>query len=371
MKSALVYDRINKIGGAERVLEVLHSMYPRSPLYTAVYHDEKASWAKGWKIKPSLLNNFPLARSKHELFPWLTPLAFENFNFNEYQVVISITSAEAKGIITKPDTLHICYCLTPTRYLWSDYKTYINEIPPLFRILIKPVFSYLRFWDRIASTRADNIIAISETVRTRIQKYYNRDSQVIYPPVEVDKFADKSKTKKRLPIKNYYLVISRLVPYKRIDIAIKACNHLKKKLVIVGKGSQMKKLRSIAGSTINFVGELTQDELVLYYQYCDALLFPQEEDFGISAVEAQAAGKPVVAYNKGGATEIVKEGKTGTFFLEQNTSSLIKAIKRIETLKFDKKECIENAQRFNKERFIKEFSAKVEELWISYKKSHL
>lgn len=368
MKQALVYDRVNKIGGAEKILEVLHELYPDSPLYTAVFHPEKAKWTKDWDVRPSFLNRFPLARSTHELYPWLTPLAFESFDFNNFDRVISITSAEAKGIISKPNTFHICYCLTPTRYLWTDHKLYLKEFPMLIRPLVSPIFSYVRSWDKIASQRPDAFIAISKTVKKRIETYYKRQASIVYPPVETEIFSASTKKEMNLPQKQFYLVVSRLVPYKRIELAIKACNGLKRKLTIVGTGTKMQNLIRLAGPTIHFVGKLTQAELVMYYQKCRALLFPQEEDFGISAIEAQAAGKPVIAYNKGGAREIILTGKTGIFFSQQKTSSLIKAIQRFETMQFDTQECKKNAQRFDKKRFIKEFSSKVEEQWKSYKK---
>lgn len=367
MKRALVYDRVNKIGGAEQVLKVLHQIYPNSPLYTAVYNPKKAIWAKGWDVRPSFVNKFPKARSNHELYPWLMPLAFESFDFNPYDVVISTTSAEAKGILTKPNTLHLCYCLTPTRYLWKDYQVYKNQIPKYLKPFSKPAFSYLKNWDKVASSRPDVYIAISNTVKKRIKKYYQRDAEVIYPPVNVNKFQNSNNSDNQVKQKNYFLIVSRLVAYKNIKLAIKACNQLKENLVIVGKGVQMEKLKKISGPTINFVKELTEGELVLYYLSCRAFLSPQEEDFGISIVEAQAAGKPVIAYNKGGASETIIDGKTGIFFAQQSTTALINAIKRFEKIKFSESECRKNSQRFSKIRFINEFSEKVKELWQKHK----
>lgn len=368
MKVALVYDRVNKIGGAERVLTALHEIYPKAPLFTAVYHPKNASWAKGWDVRPSFLNRFPLAKSTHELYPWLTPLAFESFDLTDFDIVINVTSAEAKGIITKPNTLHICYLLTPTQYLWINPKLYEEAIPRILRPLSKPVISYLKTWDKVASQRADIMIAISKTVQNRIKKYYNRDSEVIYPPVDIKKFMLKPKGATIPPAHNYYLIVSRIVPHKRLDLAIDACNELKVPLIIVGTGLAMRKLRARAGPTIQFVGKLTDQELVLYYQRCSALIFPQEEDFGISVVEAQAAGKPVIAFNRGGATEIIRTGKTGIFFSKQTKSSLISAIRKFENLSFESKDCQNNAIRFAKERFTKQFIIKVSEIWESYKK---
>lgn len=363
MKVALVYDRVNKIGGAERVLAALHEIYPEAPLYTAVYHPGNAPWAKGWEVRPSFVDHFPLASSTHELYPWLMPLAFESFEFTKFNVVITVTSAEAKGIITKPETLHLCYCLTPTRYLWIDSEIYQKSIPALLRPLSKPFFSYLRTWDKIASQRPDEIIAISKTVQTRIKAQYNRDSSLIYPPVAVDRFNTKRQKGKSPMETDYFLVVSRLVPYKRVDLAIRACNRLRLPLVVVGKGLEARRLKTQAGPTIKFVAELTEEQLVLYYQRCRALIFPQEEDFGIAVVEAQAAGKPVIAFKKGGATEIIRTGKTGIFFSRQTEDSLIQAIRRFESTRFSESECKKNAQRFSKNEFIKSFSQKVEAAW--------
>lgn len=363
MKLAFVYDRINKIGGAERILQTLHKLYPNSYLYTAVYHPERAKWAKGWKIRTSFINQISFARSTHELYPWLTPIAFESFDFSGFDVVVSITSAEAKGIITQPGTIHLCYCLTPTRYLWSDHSLYKEEVNVFLRPLALKIFKYLKRWDKLASQRPDKYFAISETTRKRIKKYYGKSSEVIYPPVNLEKFQRRVKKNISMPCKNFFLVVSRLVPYKKVELAIDACNKLGKSLVVVGAGVQMKKLKKISGPLTHFTGELTEQELVLYYQQCDALLFPQEEDFGISIVEAQAAGKPVIAYNKGGATEIIDEGRTGLFFSNQTTNSLIKAIKQFKKRKYDRNECQKNADRFSEEAFSKKFSLKVEEIW--------
>lgn len=364
MRTAFVYDRVNKIGGAERVLEVLHEIYPRAPLFTAVYDPQKTTWAAGWDIRPSFLNKFPYAKSTHELYPWLTPLAFESFDFSNFDIVISITSAEAKGIITKPNTLHICYCLTPTRYLWSGFEIYKESMPKWLQLFSKPIFSYLRNWDRVASTRVDKYLAISELVQKRIGKYYNQESDVIYPPVDLSRFkpgkAIKSKT-------NFFLVVSRLVPYKRVDLAIKACNMLKLPLVVVGKGMEYKKLSKLAGPTIDMLGEVSEQKLIELFNTCQALIVPQEEEFGITLVEAQAAGKPVIALNRGGAREIIKSQSTGIFFSNQSVPALMQAIKRFDRLKFIPQNARKNAQRFNKDKFIKLFSNKVEEEWHKYK----
>ncbi len=355
MKIALVYDRVNKIGGAERVLETLHEIYPDAPLYTAVYNPQSAPWAKKFKVIPSFLQKFPLAKSRHEVFPYLMPIAFESFDFDEYDLVISVTSEAAKGILTKPKTLHLCYCLTPTRYLWSGYQDYFQN--PVFRFLSSPVITYLRYWDRIACQRPDVYLAISENVKKRIKKYYGRDSQVIYPPVDLEKFKTRDSS---LNVDSYYLVVSRLVGYKRVEIVVEAFNKLGLPLKIIGRGTEMGRLKRMAKKNVEFLGQLTDKELISYYQKCRALVFPQEEDFGLVPLEAQACGKPVIAFRGGGALETVVQGKTGEFFSPQTSESLIKVVKSFKPEKYLPGDCQEQAEKFGKEIFKKKFKEVVE-----------
>jgi len=358
MKVALVYDRVNKIGGAERVLETLHQIYPEAPLFTAVYYPKTAPWAKKFKVIPSFVNKFPFAKTRHQAYPFLMPFAFESFSFNEYEVVISVTSEAAKGIITKPETLHICYCLTPTRYLWSGYEGYFQN--KAFRFLTKPIVAYLRSWDKIAAQRPDVFLATCKNVRKRIKKYYNRDSKVIYPPVDTQKW----QMSKKKEIEDYFLLVSRLdFGYKKVDIAINAFNQLGLPLKIVGTGTQMENLKRKAQKNIEFLGQLTDKELLSYYQRCQALIFPQEEDFGLVPLETQASGRPVIAFQKGGALETVIEGKTGLFFTPQKPEALIKAVKRFKANQFKPETCYQNAERFSQEGFKKEIKEFVKEQW--------
>ncbi|MBI2028489.1 MAG: glycosyltransferase [Candidatus Levybacteria bacterium] len=356
MKVALVYDRVNKWGGAERVLLVLHRIFPDAPLYTSVYDKINAPWAKIFDVKTSFLENFPFA-TRHELYATLMPLAFESFSFDDYDLVISVTSEAAKGIITKPKTKHICYCLTPTRYLWSGYEDYFSN--RYFRFISKPIVSYLRTWDRIAAQRPDGYIAISNEVKNRIKRYYNRESEVVYPPLSetFSQLASSAqlKNKKLNAERSYFLIVSRLVPYKRIDIAINAFNSLKLPLRIVGVGSEMGRLKSMAGPSIEFLGNLTDDELVGYYRGCRALIFPGLEDFGLTIVEAQSFGKPAIAFRGGGALETIIERKTGIFFDEQNPESLINAIKQFRNTTINSEDCLSQARRFSFDSFKKSF----------------
>lgn len=365
MKVALVYDRVNKWGGAERVLLALHRLFPDAPLYTSVYNKDKAPWASVFNVKTSFLQNFPFSLY-HELYAFLMPLAFESFNFDEFDLVISITSEAAKGIITKPKTKHICYCLTPTRYLWNGYDEYFKD--PILRFFSAPLVFYLRNWDKIAAQRPDIYVAISKEVQARIKRYYDKESVVVYPPVDSIKYQALSMKDKKNLVENakysilntpYFLVVSRLVPYKRIDLAVKVFNKLKLPLKIVGTGSEMGRLRGIAGSNVEFLGNLTDKELVGYYIGCRALIFPGLEDFGLTILEAQRFGKPVIAFRGGGAIETIVERKTGLFFNEQTIESLRKAIEQFNSLTIDPKDCIENAQEYSFEKFKESFLSKI------------
>lgn len=354
MKTAIVYDRVNKWGGAERVLLALHEIFPNAPLYTSVYDEGRASWAEVFpKVVPSFLQKIPGVNTKHEWLAPLMPIAFESFDFSGFDLVISVTSESAKGIITKPGTLHVCYCLTPTRYLWSHYDEYFKG--QSFKVMTKPVVNYLKGWDKIAAQRPDKYIAISTEVQKRIKKYYNHDSEIIFPPVDTEKFKIQDLRFKK---KDYYLIVSRLVPYKKVNLAIEVFNQLGLPLVIVGKGSEEKKLKGIAKENIKFMGFVKDEDLPGIYTDARAFIYPQEEDFGITAVEAQASGVPVIAYRAGGVLDTVVEGVTGVFFKDKTRNSLIKAVKRFDVLihrNIKREDCIKNAQKFSKERFKKEF----------------
>ncbi len=383
MKVAIVYDRVNKWGGAERVLLQLHEMFPDAPLYTSVYSEKHARWAEVFpRVHTSFLQRIPFTRRRHEMLPLFMPMAFESMNFDEYDLVISVTSEAAKGVLTKGKTKHICYCLTPTRYLWSGHDTYFRN--KFLKSLGKPYVDHLRRWDKVASKRPDKMVGISSAVKERIQKYYNRESEIVFPPTDVDKFTvhssqftEKRRKWQRSPIyidsrlrendmvgngnrngilpKDYFLIVSRLVPYKKVDLAVEVFNELGLPLIVVGKGSQEKKLQRIANKNIQFVQDVTEVELAKYYVNAKGFIFPQEEDFGLVAIEAQAAGIPVIAFKKGGSLDTVIEGKTGVFFEEQNMESLKSAISRFRNMHFLRKDITRNARRFSSTHFKKEF----------------
>jgi len=356
MNICLVYDRVNKIGGAERVLTSLHHIWPNAPLYTSVYDPSRAPWAKSFQVISSFINRLPGAKRHHELLASGMPYAFESFDLSSFDVVISVTSAEAKGVLTNPNQLHICYLLTPTRYLWSHTEEYAGHGPLgwLRSQFMKP----LRRWDTVAASRPDKMIAISKAVADRCQKYYHRSvDTVIYPPVNTRYFSPSKQSK------SYFLIVSRLVPYKQVDLAIKACNHTKDNLVIVGTGSEMQKLKKIAGPSITFTGHVTDEKLRDIYAGAKGFLFPQEEEFGISAVEAMAAGVPVIAFNKGSAKEIIIPGKTGVLFDKQTVSSLVAAITTFNDHTWYDKTIQEHAQQFSESVFQKQIHQFVEESW--------
>jgi len=371
MRIAFVYDRVNKIGGAERVLQQLHQIWPDAPLYTSVYNPNTAAWAKKFTVIPSFLQHLPFTRTRHEWLAWAMPYAFESFNFDQYDVVISVTSAEAKGIITKPSTLHICYLLTPTRYLWSHTHQYQNHSKlhqfPITRPFSSYLLQQLRLWDQVAAQRPDRYLAISHTVKFRTEKYYRRQvDQVIYPPT----FSHPTNSQ-ALQTEDFFLLVSRLVPYKRVDLAVKAFNYLNKNLVVIGIGSEYEKIRQIANSNVRMVGKLTQAQLISYYQRCRALIFPAEEDFGLVSLEAQSFGKPVIAYGRGGASETVINNITGILYYKQTQNSLIRAINKLDKLSISSQKCRANARKFSSDKFKIEFVKYVEEQWQIHQKSQI
>ncbi|MFH2085385.1 MAG: glycosyltransferase [bacterium] len=339
MRVCLVYDRLNKIGGAEQVLSAFHELFPSAPWYTSFWDPASAPFSRTWQV-----HSFSYLHKHHEWFPWLMPFIFESYDFRAYDLVISVGSAESKGIITRPGTIHLHYCLTPTRYLYSHAKEYLSNPIYLF------VASILRKWDQVASTRPDEMIAISTHVKNRIQKYYHRDSIVIFPPVDITRFcrvpSEARRAKWDLP-PSYFLVVSRLVPYKKIDVLVKAANLSRKNLVIIGEGSELAHLRRLAGPTITFLGHINDQDLSGYYQSCTAYLQANIEDFGISMVEAQAAGKPVIAYGRGGAVDIVIPGKTGILLSENTVSAFAKTMGEFDTMSYVSAVCRENAIRFD------------------------
>ncbi len=367
LRVALVYDRVNKWGGAERVLLALHKIFPKAPLYTSVYNKKSSPWADEFAVKTSFLQTASALRKYNELLAIFMPIAFEHFSFNEYDLVISVSSESAKGIITSPKTIHIAYCLTPTRYLWSLYQDYFSN--KLIRFLSKGSVSYLRSWDKAAAQRPDHFIAISSEVQRRIKKYYQRESEIIFPPLMIEKpkgtLRPASQRGEQAQGKqNYFLFVSRFSRfsyYKRGDLVIEAFNKSGLPLKIVGSGPMLGKLKPKAKKNIEFLGELTDIELAYYYENCIALVFPGNEDFGLVMAEAQSYGAPVIAFRGGGALDIVQEGKTGEFFLNQDADSLVNALKRFDERRYNKFHILRNSQRFSFENFKRSFEKLIKE----------
>lgn len=330
------------------MLQNLHAIFPEAPIYTLVYDQGVVDqMLPGARIQPSFAQRFPGAARFFRAYAPLYPTAVECFDLSEYDVVLSSSFAFAKGVIVPPHACHICYCYTPLRYLWSEYHYHRKAIFPQVwkRTLIDPFLTFLRLWDRLSADRVDYFIAISRGVADRIAKYYRRSSVIVYPPVPVSE----------IPLKRasdgYYLLVSRLVPYKRVDVAVEAFNRLGLPLKIVGTGPEYGLLRRISRLNIEFLGSVTEPVLAECYSGCRALVFPASEDFGIVMVEAQAYGKPVVAYSGGGASEIVVDGRTGLLFHEQTSTALIEAVKRLEALEVVPEEIRRNALRFDKSKF--------------------
>ena len=372
MRVALVHDYLNQYGGGEKVLEVFAEIFPDAPIYTLIYDNKITDKIlPGREIRASFLQKIPFIKSHHRFFPPLMPLAVEKLDLSDYDMVISDSAAFSKGVITKPGALHICYCHTPTRYAWDDSHKYVKEfsMPSLAKIFVPFFMNYLRLWDREATYRVDKFICNSNFVAQRIKKYYRQKAEVIYPPVDGDFFTPVDPAKSPLATNeaSYYLMVGRLLVYKRFDIAIEAFNKLELPLKIIGTGPEMKKIKRMANWNIEFLGEMRGEKLKEYYQNCQALIFPQEEDFGIVALEAMACGRPVIAYRGGGALESVKEGETGVFFNEQTANSLAEAVKKFDPSKFNPKLIRQHALKFDKQIFKKKIKDFIEKSYHDYR----
>lgn len=363
LRVAIVHYWLVGIGGGENILEVLGGVFPQADFYVPVVSKRAIPpGLRGRIVKTSFVTRIPGATRWQRHFLPLYPYALEQFDLSKYDLVISSESGPAKGVITGLRTCHICYCLSPMRYLWDMYHDYRKAMNPLTRAVFSLTAHYVRQWDLSTAARVDQFAAISRYVASRIRKYYRRDSAVIHPPVDVAGGYISSK------IEDYYLIVSRFVPYKRIDLAIEACNRLGRRLRIVGAGPEYRRLKSIAGPTVEFIGQLDQHSLRENYARCRALLFPAEEDFGIVPVEAQAFGRPVIAYGRGGALETVlglscgeekdASRSTGVFFDVQSPDSLSQAMIRFEAVesRFRPEAVRAWAERFGPERFRAEFT---------------
>ncbi len=352
------------LGGGERVLEALAKAFPDAPVFTLV-HDEALVRLNinSRRIRTSFLQKFPGAKRSHRYIPLaLMPLAIEQFDLSAFDVVLSNTHSFGKGVLLQSHVLHISYCLTPTRYAWDGSHRYVREFSSntLFQRFAPVAISYIRTWDYFASQRVHEYVTLSNYVAGRIKKYYGRSSSVIYPPVSVEKFSPS------VTAGYYYLIVSRLVPYKRVDLAIAAAEQLGVSLKIAGTGPELNNLKALAGPTTEFLGFVPDEELPELYRNAKALLFPQEEDFGITPLEAAASGVPTIAYAAGGALETVVDGETGVFFTEQTSASLAEAMKNSSAVVWDKHVIRAHAMKFSEARFINEMQAAVDSAWKQF-----
>jgi len=360
MKVALIHDHLAQDGGAEKVLQVLADLFPQAPIYTLLCEEKNVlKYFKGRKIETSIIQRLPGGVRHYQWYMPLMPMAVEFFDLRKFDLVISDASAFAKGVITSPDTLHICYCHTPTRYVWDYTHQYINELKynRYFKKIISLILNYIRLWDKAAADRVDLFIANSRVVQQRIKKYYRRESVVINPPVEIDKFYISQN------LGDYFLIGGRLAPYKRVDLAVEVFKELGLKLKVFGDGVDLPRLKKISASSnnIEFLGRVDDKTKAELYSKCLAFLNPQEEDFGITAIEAMASGRPVIAYKKGGAAETVIDNVTGKFFVKQTKEALAEAVKDFNSHKFDPKAIRQHAEKFSVERFKNEIKQFIKE----------
>lgn len=346
MHLALVHDWLNQLGGAEDVLETLVEMFPDAPIYTSMYWREGMPEAyKAWDVRTTWMDRLPGIYRHHQPYLPLYPLAFARLDLSGYDLVLSNKSGFCHGVRTGRAP-HVCYCLTPTRYVWEfeDYAAR-ESLPPAGKAALRPLIGLLRRWDYQAAQRVTYFIAISREVQARIRRYYRRDSTVIYPPVDTSRFAPSSRHD------DYYLIVSRLIPYKRIDLAVRAFNQLGLPLVIAGDGRDRAALEALAGPTITFLGRVPDDDLPDLFARCRAFVLPGREDFSIAPVQAQAAGRPVIAYRAGGVFDTVINGKTGVFFEEQTPEALAAAVHAFDPESVNPEDCRVNAERFAVEVF--------------------
>jgi len=356
---AIVHDYLVDSGGAERVVIALHEQYPDAPIYTSVM-DAQTTFAdlRAMNVRTSFLQHLPVRKSNYKFLLPFFPLAFESFDFSEYDVVISSASAFAKGVLTSSDTLHVCYCHTPPRFAWRFYEYVAQEqMGRVKQPVVQLIVHYLRGWDYAAAQRVDEFIANSQATARRIRKNYRRESVVIHPPVAVEAFAPRD------DIGDYYLIVSRLAPYKRIDLAVQAFDELRRPLKIVGAGSDAARLQKMASANVEFLGHVPQNRLADLYARCRAAVFPGVEDFGIVPLEANAAGRPVIAYAAAGALETVIDGVTGAFFREQTAAALAQAVRATDATQFDARALRQHAEQFSQARFKERIANFVEGKW--------
>lgn len=353
IRVAITHDYLNQMGGAERVVEVFHRMFPDAPIYTTILDDKKllpelqqARINTTWMQKiPGILKNF-------KIFFWLFPFGVNSINLKNYDLIVSSSSAYAKGVKKGKNTIHICYCHTPMRFAW-DFETYMKDInvPTFVKSIAKILTIPLRIWDKSTAKNVDYFIANSSIVEKRINQIYKVPAKKIFPPVNISRFKEISTVHD-----DYYLVVSRLVSYKRIDLAVQACTKMNKELIVVGDGPDRKRLESLAGPTVKFLGRISDQEVEKYMKNCKAFIFPGIEDFGITPLEVNACGRPVIAFKAGGALDTVKASVNGVYFEDQTVESLSNVIGNFDNYDWESSIIREHAETFSEDRFIKELN---------------
>jgi glycosyltransferase involved in cell wall biosynthesis len=357
MRVALIHDWLNQIGGAESVLESLVRLFPGAPVFTSMYAPAvMPSPYRSWDIRTTFMQHLPGVTTHHQAYLPVYPLAFGTLNLAGHDLILSNKSGFCHGAPCPSGAVHVCYCLTPTRFLWQ-YEAYRERenIHRVLDLLLKPVVGLLRRWDYAAAQRVHHFIAISSAIQERIRFFYHRESTIICPPADITRFRPGPE-----PPGDYFLAGGRLIPYKRVDLAVRACSQLGLKLIVYGDGRDRPALEQLAGPSVSFVGRVPWDELVRLFQGAKAFIFPGLEDFGIAPVEAQAAGRPVIAFSGGGALDTVAPGRTGEFFSEQSVESLAAALVNFEPGAYDPATCRTNAERFSTERFERDLK---ESIW--------
>ncbi|MFA5061758.1 MAG: glycosyltransferase [Patescibacteria group bacterium] len=364
MKIALVHDYLAQDGGAERVLKAMHEIWPEAPIFVLFHNKKKITSFPDKNIKETFLARLPFGRTSYQWYlPWM-PVATESQDLNGFDVVISTSSVFAKGVITPPGTLHISYCHTPPRFLWADHREYISDLRQngLIKLFLPGMVHNLRIWDKMSVDRVDYFIANSKTVQQRIHKYYRRESEVIYPPVDTQNF------KIQPNIGDYFVAGGRLVPYKRTDLIVKAFNRLRWPLKIFGTGPELSTLKKIAKPNIEFLEQISETAKADLLSRAKAYIHPQLEDFGITAIESMASGRPVIAYCQGGATETVISNETGKFFHSQSWESLLDALLNFNFENWDSAKIREHALKFDVNNFKNNFKKKINDRHEEFKK---
>jgi glycosyltransferase involved in cell wall biosynthesis len=358
MRVAIVHYWLVGLRGGEKVLEAICELYPEADIFTHVYDPEAAGPIIGaHKVTTTFISKLPFARRFYKFYLPLMPFALEALDLSPYDLVISSESGPAKGVLTRPDAVHVCYCHSPMRYIWDQYQLYRSSAGPVSKMMMPLLSPFLRIWDVVSSNRVDHFIANSRFVAKRIKKTYRREAEVIFPPVKLEDFDIEAQ-----PSLDYYVFISQLEAYKRADILIEAANRLGRRLIVVGAGAEEERLRKLAGPTVTLLGRQTTEEIARLYKNSRALLFAGVEDFGIVFLEAMASGRPVIAYAAGGALDAVVDGKTGILFREQTVEALMEAIQTFEANpdRFDPKVIRAHAETFSTNAFKAKFKDAVD-----------